>query len=85
MSTKQLDPARSAVLLNGGLELAINRGDNRPPKDSVRDAMPRLLATMAEVGGGGGVPCWRLSTQVYRNTHKHHSCGYNFKCKGLWV
>lgn len=70
---KGLDPRRTVVLANAGLELAVNMRDPlTPPTQSVANLFPGIMAALAPVGNAGGHIGWRLSTHICCSKHGMH-------------
>ena len=64
MSKYGLRPKKSAVVLNAGLELAVNHHGEFPPEETVHRHMPGIINVTDKVLLAGGDVCWRLSTQL---------------------
>ena len=57
--------AKSRVLINGGLELAINvRNKTQPLAEAVNDTLPDVVAALRPVLDAGGSVTWRTATRV---------------------
>jgi hypothetical protein len=57
--------SRSAVLINGGLELSINMvNKSSNPTYEVNKDLPAIIKMLNPVSDGGGNVCWRLSTRL---------------------
>jgi hypothetical protein len=55
---------KSTLLLNAGLELAVNYRGAEPPAEKAQNDLPGIINVMNEVLLRGGDACWRLSTQL---------------------
>ena len=70
----KLDPNRTVVLINGGLELAINRPkDMLSPKQEVLLKLPGIMSALEPVAAAGGAVHWRTSTQICCMYPQHYN------------
>ena len=64
-AARGLDPNRTVLLINAGLELAINRPKTMlTPREEVLAKLPGIIAGLAPVAAAGGKIIWRTSTQI---------------------
>jgi hypothetical protein len=59
-----LSVKKSTLVLNAGLELAVNYRGAQPPAEKAQSDLPGIIDVMDEVLQVGGDVCWRLSTQL---------------------